>query len=133
MHQLAPLLAQGIVPEALLGHGNAKQEIWTVQHCVIEYLKNNVLGQRQFGRAQRSVGRPNAAGLRRRRQRGRCLRDATGARPICRLQLLAARRQRRQGGVDVAAFCLFLLGFAGRARQLGQLRDKLLECRTPPA
>lgn len=41
MHQLEALLAQGIVPAALLERGNAKQEIWTVQRCILEYLKNN--------------------------------------------------------------------------------------------
>lgn len=41
MDQLEGLLAQGIVPVALLERGNLKQEIWTVQRCIVEYVKNN--------------------------------------------------------------------------------------------
>jgi integrase len=41
MNQLEALLAQGIVPAALLERGNVKQEIWTVQRCILEYVKNN--------------------------------------------------------------------------------------------
>jgi hypothetical protein len=37
MQQLEALLAQGIVPAALLKRGNVKQEIWTVQRCILEY------------------------------------------------------------------------------------------------
>ena len=39
--QLEGLLAQGIVPSALLERSAAKVEIWTVSRCVAEYLKNN--------------------------------------------------------------------------------------------
>jgi hypothetical protein len=41
MQQLEALLAQGIVPAALLERGNVKQEIRTVQRCILEYVKNN--------------------------------------------------------------------------------------------
>jgi integrase len=41
MHQLEGLLAQGIVPQALLERASPKQEIWTVRRCVLEYLKHN--------------------------------------------------------------------------------------------
>jgi integrase len=41
MQQLEALLAEGIVPAALLERGNVKQEIWTVQRCILEYVKNN--------------------------------------------------------------------------------------------
>jgi len=39
--QLDALLAQGIVPAALLERSNPAVEIWTVARCVAEYLKNN--------------------------------------------------------------------------------------------
>jgi integrase len=41
MGQLEALLAQGIVPEVLLDRSNPKQEVWTVQHCIVEYLRHN--------------------------------------------------------------------------------------------
>jgi hypothetical protein len=41
MHQLEGLLAQGIVPEALLERSSPRKEIWTVRRCVLEYLNNN--------------------------------------------------------------------------------------------
>lgn len=41
MNQLESLLNQGIVPEGLLERANVKQEVWTVQRCIAEYLKNN--------------------------------------------------------------------------------------------
>jgi integrase len=41
MHQLEGLLAQGIVPQALLERASPKNEIWTVRRCVLEYLKHN--------------------------------------------------------------------------------------------
>jgi integrase len=39
--QLEGLLAQGIVPAALLERETPKQEIWTVQRCIVEYLRHN--------------------------------------------------------------------------------------------
>lgn len=39
--QLEGLLAQGIVPAALLEREQAKQEIWTVQRCIVEYQRHN--------------------------------------------------------------------------------------------
>jgi integrase len=39
--QLEGLLAQGIVPAALLERETPKQEIWTVQRCIAEYLRHN--------------------------------------------------------------------------------------------
>ncbi|MCS0592365.1 site-specific integrase [Massilia norwichensis] len=39
--QLEGLLAQGIVPAALLERETPKQEIWTVQRCILEYLRHN--------------------------------------------------------------------------------------------
>jgi len=39
--QLEGLLAQGIVPAALLERESPKQEIWTVQRCIVEYLRHN--------------------------------------------------------------------------------------------
>jgi integrase len=39
--QLEGLLAQGIVPAALLEKPSPKQEIWTVHRCVAEYLRHN--------------------------------------------------------------------------------------------
>lgn len=39
--QLEALLAQGIVPQALLERSAPKQEIWTVQRAIIEYIRNN--------------------------------------------------------------------------------------------
>jgi integrase len=41
MSQLEALLAQGIVPEVLLERSNPKQEVWTVQRCIVEYLRHN--------------------------------------------------------------------------------------------
>lgn len=43
MEQLESLLAQGVVPVALLERGNTKQEIWTVQRCIVEYVRNNAV------------------------------------------------------------------------------------------
>jgi hypothetical protein len=39
--QLEGLLAQGIVPAALLERDQPRQEIWTVQRCIAEYLRHN--------------------------------------------------------------------------------------------
>jgi integrase len=39
--QLEGLLAQGIVPASLLERGRDKQEIWTVQRCIVEYIRHN--------------------------------------------------------------------------------------------
>ncbi len=39
--QLEALLAQGIVPAALLEKKNSKGETWTLQRCVAEYLRHN--------------------------------------------------------------------------------------------
>jgi integrase len=39
--QLEGLLAQGIVPAALLEREQPKTEIWTVQRCIVEYLRHN--------------------------------------------------------------------------------------------
>jgi integrase len=39
--QLEGLLAQGIVPAALLERETPRQEIWTVQRCISEYLRHN--------------------------------------------------------------------------------------------
>ena len=39
--QLEGLLAQGIVPKSLLERTKTGQEIWTVSHCVCEYLREN--------------------------------------------------------------------------------------------
>lgn len=39
--QLEGLLAQGIVPAALLEREAPRQEIWTVQRCIAEYLRHN--------------------------------------------------------------------------------------------
>jgi hypothetical protein len=39
--QLDGLLAQGIVTAALLERETPKQAIWTVQRCVVEYLRHN--------------------------------------------------------------------------------------------
>ncbi|WP_156404014.1 site-specific integrase [Massilia sp. Root1485] len=39
--QLEGLLAQGIVPAALLERDQPRQEIWTVQRCITEYLRHN--------------------------------------------------------------------------------------------
>lgn len=39
--QLEGLLAQGIVPAALLERASPKQEIWTVQRCIVEYQRHN--------------------------------------------------------------------------------------------
>lgn len=39
--QLEGLLAQGIVPAALLERDKPKQEIWTVHRCIAEYLRHN--------------------------------------------------------------------------------------------
>jgi hypothetical protein len=39
--QLEALLAQGVVPAALLERGDSSQPIWTLQRCVTEYLRNN--------------------------------------------------------------------------------------------
>lgn len=41
MNQLEALLAQGIVPTALLDRSKPTTEIWTLQRCVLEYTKNN--------------------------------------------------------------------------------------------
>jgi integrase len=41
--QLEGLLAQGIVPAALLEKPSPKQEIWTVHRCVAEYLRHNAV------------------------------------------------------------------------------------------
>ena len=43
MLQLDALLAQGIVPQALLERSAPKREIWTVQRAVIEYIRNNLV------------------------------------------------------------------------------------------
>jgi hypothetical protein len=39
--QLEGLLAQGIVPAALLERDQPKNEIWTVHRCIAEYLRHN--------------------------------------------------------------------------------------------
>lgn len=39
--QLEGLLAQGIVPAALLERSAPKQEIWTISRCIAEYLRAN--------------------------------------------------------------------------------------------
>lgn len=39
--QLEGLLAQGIVPAALLERDQPRNEIWTVHRCIAEYLKHN--------------------------------------------------------------------------------------------
>lgn len=39
--QLEGLLAQGIVPAALLEREQPRNEIWTVQRCIAEYLRHN--------------------------------------------------------------------------------------------
>jgi integrase len=39
--QLEVLLAQGIVPTSLLERSKAKQELWTVHRCIVEYQRNN--------------------------------------------------------------------------------------------
>ncbi|MCC2973577.1 tyrosine-type recombinase/integrase [Massilia sp. IC2-476] len=39
--QLEGLLAQGIVPAALLEKASPKQQIWTVHRCIAEYLRHN--------------------------------------------------------------------------------------------
>ena len=39
--QLEGLLAQGIVPAALLEKPGPRQEVWTVHRCVAEYLRHN--------------------------------------------------------------------------------------------
>lgn len=39
--QLEGLLAQGIVPAALLERAQPRQEIWTVHRCIAEYLRHN--------------------------------------------------------------------------------------------
>lgn len=39
--QLEALLAQGIVPVALLERSTPAQEIWSVSRCIAEYLRNN--------------------------------------------------------------------------------------------
>jgi hypothetical protein len=41
--QLEALLAQGIVPAALLERGNPSQPIWTIQRCVTDCLRNNAV------------------------------------------------------------------------------------------
>lgn len=41
MDQLEALLAQSIVPEALLDRTSPRQEVWTVQRCIVEYLRHN--------------------------------------------------------------------------------------------
>ena len=41
--QLEGLLAQGIVPAALLEREQPKQEIWTVHRCIAEYLRHNAV------------------------------------------------------------------------------------------
>lgn len=38
--QLEGLLAQGIVPAALLERDQPRQEIWTVHRCIAEYLRH---------------------------------------------------------------------------------------------
>lgn len=39
--QLEGLLAQGIVPAALLERDQPRHEIWTVQRCIAEYIRHN--------------------------------------------------------------------------------------------
>jgi hypothetical protein len=41
--QLEGLLAQGIVPAALLEREQSKSEIWTVHRCIAEYLRHNAV------------------------------------------------------------------------------------------
>jgi integrase len=41
--QLEGLLAQGIVPAALLDRDQPRQEIWTVHRCIAEYLRHNAV------------------------------------------------------------------------------------------
>lgn len=41
--QLEGLLAQGIVPAALLERDQPRHEIWTVQRCIIEYIRHNAV------------------------------------------------------------------------------------------
>lgn len=41
--QLEGLLAQGIVPAALLEREQPKQEIWTIHRCIAEYLRHNAV------------------------------------------------------------------------------------------
>jgi len=41
--QIEGLLAQGIVPAALLEREQPKQEIWTVHRCIAEYLRHNAV------------------------------------------------------------------------------------------
>jgi integrase len=43
--QLEALLAQGVVPGTLLERGKPKQQIWTGQRCIAEYLRNNSVVQ----------------------------------------------------------------------------------------
>jgi integrase len=40
-NQLEKLLAQGIVPQSLIEVSKEKRQIWTIQRCVAEYLRNN--------------------------------------------------------------------------------------------
>lgn len=39
--QLEGLLAQGIVPAALLERSTSTREIWTIPRCIAEYLRHN--------------------------------------------------------------------------------------------
>lgn len=41
--QLEGLLAQGIVPKALLQRTKSGQEIWTISRCIAEYLRANAV------------------------------------------------------------------------------------------
>jgi len=50
--QLEALLAQGIVPAALLERGNPSQPIWTIQRCVTDYLRNNAVPDSEAHGAQ---------------------------------------------------------------------------------
>jgi len=64
--QLEGLLAQGIVPAALLERETPKQEIWTVQRCIVEYLRHNSVplsDQKLLGTIMPSIAKLSTASL----------------------------------------------------------------------
>jgi hypothetical protein len=58
--QLEALLAQGIVPASLLERSKAKQELWTVHRCIVEYQRNNPV---PVSAGWQDVRAPRCAGL----------------------------------------------------------------------